>query len=66
MIKKTFAQFVKEIEDRVRPTICPTFSSEKVSLEGRISQVDFDTLVMLAHKSLDKEPSPSSSSTEDN
>lgn len=44
---KTADQLVAEIEARVRPTICPTFGSKGESIEGRISQVDFDSIVRL-------------------
>lgn len=44
---KTAAQLVSEIEARVRPTICPTFGSKGESIEGRISQADFDAIVRL-------------------
>lgn len=44
------AVIVREIETRVRPTICPTFSARggEPTIEGRISAEDFDTLVTLA------------------
>ena len=44
---KTAEQLVSEIEARVRPTICPTFGAKGESIEGRISVVDFDTIVRL-------------------
>lgn len=48
---KTTEQLVAEIEARVRPTICPThrFTGEghEETLEGRISLVDFETLLRL-------------------
>ena len=48
---KTAEQLVAEIEARVRPTICSTFSMRdgelSETIEGRISQIDFDTLVRL-------------------
>lgn len=37
-----------EIEARVRPTIGPTFSSRGETVEGRITEADFDTLLELA------------------
>lgn len=37
---------IAEITERVRKTICPTFSSDgKESIEGRITRDDFDTLL---------------------
>ena len=48
---KTAEQLVAEIEARVRPTICSTFTMHDGGhverLEGRISQIDFDTIVRL-------------------
>lgn len=46
---KTAEQLVAEIEARVRPSICSTFSSDggDQGMQGRISQVDFDTIVRL-------------------
>jgi hypothetical protein len=45
------ADLLRDIEARVRPTICPTFGvvdgAMRESLEGRISQTDFDTLLDL-------------------
>ena len=39
-------QRVADITERVRKTICPTFSSNgKESIEGRITRDDFDTLL---------------------
>jgi hypothetical protein len=52
------ARILAEIEARVRPTICHTFSVEpgKASggsrMEGRISADDFDTLRILAGAAL--------------
>lgn len=48
---KTAEQLVADIEARVRPTICNTFGMRDgephESIEGRISQVDLDTIVRL-------------------
>lgn len=48
---KTPDMLVDAIEQRVRKTICATFTCKNgepvEALEGRISQVDFDTLVKL-------------------
>ena len=46
---KTPGQLVAEIEARVRPTICQTFSRDggNQGMQGRISEVDFDALVRL-------------------
>lgn len=48
---KTPDQIVAEIEARVRPTIGPTFrmahDGPVETIEGRISQADFDTLVQI-------------------
>lgn len=35
---------IKAIQERVRPTIGPTYSSRGETIEGRISKADFDTL----------------------
>lgn len=48
------AILIREIEARVRPTICPTYTANGKGslpdgrLEGRISAEDFDMLVTLA------------------
>lgn len=43
------ARIIREIADRVRPTIGPTFSVPGgETVEGRISATDFETLVTLA------------------
>lgn len=42
-------ELLAQIEQRVRPTICPTFSSDgHERIEGRISADDFDVLIILA------------------
>jgi hypothetical protein len=43
-------RIVGEIDARVRPTICPTFSGStgRETIEGRISADDFETLLILA------------------
>lgn len=42
------AELLQAIEQRVRPTICQTFSTRGATVEGRISEDDFDTLLSLA------------------
>lgn len=48
---KTTEQLIADIDGRVRPTICTTLSMRDDGpterLEGRISQVDLDTLIKL-------------------
>lgn len=44
------ARTIANIERRVRPTICPTHGMFGTTIEGRISQDDFDTLVNLARE----------------
>lgn len=40
---------IAAIEQRVRPTICQTYSSSRApTVEGRISEDDFDALLSLA------------------
>lgn len=41
-------RMVDEIEARVRPTICTTLSSRGETIEGRVSEDDFETLLRLA------------------
>lgn len=47
-------RILQDIEDRVRPTICPTFSSSggDEGRQGRISAEDFEALAMLAGAAL--------------
>jgi hypothetical protein len=54
---KTSDELISEIESRVRPTIATTFTvrddGPSQSLEGRISQVDFDTIIRLYRSARD-------------
>ena len=47
----TDIELLEEIEDRVRRTICQTFSSRGGMLvEGRITRDDFDALIEMARR----------------
>lgn len=45
--------FLDEIEARVRPTICQTFSGRGATVEGRISEDDFDFLLTTARTAIE-------------
>lgn len=56
-MSEALQQTLAEIETRVRKTICETWSSDgRCSIEGRITQTDFDVLLLAAIR-----PSPSAS-----
>lgn len=49
MTLKPLKQILDEIEQRVRPSICQTFSSRRgITSEGRIQEDDYDTLLRTA------------------
>lgn len=49
--ERDIEKIVAYIEARVRPTICPTYSSTgEQSIEGRITQDDFDHLIGLVRR----------------
>jgi hypothetical protein len=35
-----------QVEERIRPTICPTFGAKGETIEGRISNDDFSSLIL--------------------
>ncbi len=45
------AEYLSEIEERVRKTICRTYSSTgRESVEGRVSAADFEALIIFARR----------------
>lgn len=47
----TDAQLLQDIENRIRPTICETYSSDgKMTVEGRILKTDFEALLDLINR----------------